>query len=120
MPLVANPLAERGLVTLASMTDDRLSRIKENDLRLNAVTLFNAKYAGSPEAIQQAWDTLRPLMQYYQRSWREDVDAGIETEDMMFGVLSEDGVWNEMGSFYSLMKDLQELTTRVVSEYEEG
>lgn len=74
---------------------DAAKRAREQDARLSRLYDVDAKLAEIPELLDAAW-----------AEWRE------------LGVLSEDGVWNEMGEFYETMKAIEQAASRIVTQYE--
>lgn len=96
-------------------SDDIPERIKENDARLEHLAEANDRWEEIPERLADDWDAMAKLIAYYESMWRDDVRDYPEAQ---FGVLSEDGVWNEMGRFYESMKDIAATAKRIVREYE--
>lgn len=96
--------------------ETRLTRIKLNDELLRVVTVFN----GAPDAsrLRQTWDALRPLVEYYTTEWLQDFEDLGDDPDAQFGVLSEDGVWNEMVRFREYVVALRDECNGVLREYE--
>ncbi|EEI26808.1 DUF4298 domain-containing protein [Corynebacterium glucuronolyticum] len=94
--------------------NEQMKRIELNNERLNEITAFNAKYEDIGDTFAEAWETLKPLIAYYESQWSTDL---AET-DAAYGVMSEDGVWNEMGTFYEIMKDVAATSQRILAEYE--
>lgn len=94
--------------------DEQMKCIERNNERLNEITAFNSQYEDVADTFVQVWETLKPLIAYYESQWSKDL---AET-DAAYGVLSEDGVWNEMGTFYAIMKDVAEKSRTIVAEYE--
>ena len=92
----------------ARQQDARLSRLYEIDKRLSEV----------PELLEQAWEEWREMIEYYETKWRHDLAELDGTPQGALGVLSEDGVWNEMGEFYETMKAIKESATKIVAAYE--
>ena len=96
---------------------DLPERIPLNDARLARITRTNATLENLPQQLEEAWSELAPLIEYYQTGWSGDMQ---NYPDAQFGVLSEDGVWNEMGRFYQVVKEIAAVTARIVREYENG
>lgn len=94
--------------------NEQIARIEKNNERLNRITDFNEKNENVADTFVEAWKTLKPLIEYYESDWSTDL---AET-DAAYGVMSEDGVWNEMGNFYEIMKDIAATSARIVAEYE--
>lgn len=90
-------------------------RIPLNDDRLNHITSANTHWENAAERLQQDWEVLAELIRYYESDWGKDME---NYPDAAFGVLSEDGVWNEMGRFYEAVKDIASTSARIVAEYE--
>lgn len=95
--------------------EDIPERIFDNDARLEHFTEANDRWEEIPERLAEDWDTMAKLIAYYESMWRDDVRDYPEAQ---FGVLSEDGVWNEMGRFYQSMKEIAATANRIVAEYE--
>ena len=117
MPAPSTCVERAGNVICAyngTMAAEQMKRIQVNDERLTQITRFNNAHENFPEDLAQAWDTLKPLIAYSEGQWSRDL---AET-DAAYGVLSEDGVWNEMGNFYDLLKELSQVSTRIIEEYE--
>ncbi|MCT1452795.1 MULTISPECIES: DUF4298 domain-containing protein [unclassified Corynebacterium] len=96
-------------------SEDIPERIIANDGRLSHFVEANDRWEEIPERLAEDWDSMKKLIAYYESIWRDDVRDFPEAQ---FGVLSEDGVWNEMGRFYQSMKEIAETATRIVREYE--
>lgn len=90
-------------------------RVVLNDARLARITDANPEWESAAERLAQDWETLRELIAYYESEWGNDMNA---YPDAAYGVLSEDGVWNEMGRFYHSVKEIAETSARIVREYE--
>lgn len=117
MPAPSTCVERAGNVIYAyngAMAAEQMKRIQVNDERLTQITRFNNAHENFSEELARAWDTLKPLIAYYEGQWSRDL---AET-DAAYGVLSEDGVWNEMGNFYELVKELSQVSTRIIEEYE--
>lgn len=97
---------------------ERLDRVKLNNERLERITALNDDLWTVDERLEAAWATLEPLMDYYQEHWQEDLAALDGTPDGECGLFSEDGVWNEMGRFYSATKYIAQVAARLVEAYE--
>lgn len=95
--------------------DDIPERIKHNDGRLEHMAEANDRWEEAAERLAEDWATLSELISYYESDWRDDVENFPGAE---FGVLSEDGVWNEMGRFYQHVKAIAETSAEIVREYE--
>ena len=95
--------------------DDIPERITVNDARLEHFVEANDRWEEVPERLAEDWDAMAKLISYYESIWRDDVRDFPEAQ---FGVLSEDGVWNEMGRFYQSMKEIAATAARIVREYE--
>ena len=95
--------------------DDIPERIISNDERLAHFVEANDRWEEVPERLAEDWETMAQLIAYYESVWREDVRDFPEAQ---YGVLSEDGVWNEMGRFYQSMKEIADTAARIVREYE--
>lgn len=95
--------------------EDIPERIFDNDARLEHFTEANDRWEEIPERLADDWDAMAKLIAYYESMWRDDVRDFPEAQ---FGVLSEDGVWNEMGRFYESMKEIAATANRIVAEYE--
>lgn len=96
-------------------SEDIPDRIVENDSRLEHLAEAIDRWEEIPERLSEDWDAMAKLIAYYESMWRDDVRDYPEAH---FGVLSEDGVWNEMGRFYESMKDIASTAARIVREYE--
>nr|VDG62922.1 Uncharacterised protein [Streptococcus thermophilus] len=96
---------------------DLPERIPLNDARLAHITRANTTFENLPEQLEQAWSELAPLIEYYETGWSGDMQ---NYPGAQFGVLSEDGVWNEMGRFYHALKEIAAVSARIVREYENG
>lgn len=92
-------------------------RISLNDARLTHITNANEDWDGAAQCLREDWAQLKPLIEYYESGWREDVE---KHPDAMYGVLSEDGVWNEMGRFYGNVKAIAAAAEQILREYEGG
>lgn len=90
-------------------------RIVVNDGRLEHFVEANDRWEEIPERLREDWASMDKLIAYYESVWRDDVR---DFPEAPFGVLSEDGVWNEMGRFYQSMKEIAETSARIVREYE--
>lgn len=101
------------------MTQERLARVKENDARLREITELNRSLETQTATLETAWAVLAPLLDYYQSDWLDDFTALDGTPDGQYGVLSEDGVWNEIARFYTAICDLQEAVTLIKAAYEQ-
>ncbi|GEM_PF-1025190 len=99
-----------------SGAEDVPERIVVNDGRLEYFVRANDRWEEIPERLIEDWEAMEKLIAYYESIWRDDVRDFPEAQ---FGVLSEDGVWNEMGRFYQSMKEIAETATRIVREYEQ-
>ncbi len=98
------------------MTSENVpERIKQADSRLRHITTVNEKWEAAGEQLAQDWASLRLLIEYYESQWGEDMEKFPRAP---YGVLSEDGVWNEMGRFYEALKEIRDVSTRIVHEYE--
>lgn len=96
-------------------SEDIPDRIIENDSRLEHLAEANDRWEEIPERLSEDWDAMAKLIAYYESMWRDDVR---DFPEAPFGVLSEDGVWNEMGRFYESMKEIALTANRIVREYE--
>lgn len=96
-------------------SDDIPDRIVENDSRLEHFADANDRWEEVPERLAEDWDSMAKLIAYYESMWRDDVR---DFPEAPFGVLSEDGVWNEMGRFYESVKEIALTADRIVREYE--
>lgn len=90
-------------------------RIKQGNSRLEHLTGANDRWEDAAEHLAEDWEVLKLLIAYYETEWRDDVENYPEAP---YGVLSEDGVWNEMGRFYESLKAIRDAATRIVREYE--
>lgn len=98
------------------MTSENVpERIKQADARLRHITTTNEKWEAAGEQLAEDWASLRLLIEYYESQWGEDMEKFPRAS---YGVLSEDGVWNEMGRFYEALKEIRDVSTRIVREYE--
>lgn len=97
---------------------DRVARVQENDARLEHITRLNRELEGVGGRLEEAWGQLRPLIAYYEGEWSSDLDALDDHPDGQYGVLSEDGVWNEMTTFISTVEHLHKQTARLLAEFE--
>ncbi|PMC65465.1 DUF4298 domain-containing protein [Corynebacterium tuscaniense] len=98
------------------MTSENVpEHIKQADSRLRHITTVNEKWEAAGEQLAQDWASLRLLIEYYESQWGEDMERFPRAP---YGVLSEDGVWNEMGRFYEALKEIRDVSTRIVHEYE--
>lgn len=93
-------------------------RAREQDARLSRLYDVDAKLAEIPDLLDAAWAEWRELIGYYETLWRRDLEELDGTPQGELGVLSEDGVWNEMGEFYWTMKAIKESATKIVAAYE--
>lgn len=96
-------------------SEDIPDRIVENDSRLEHFSDANDRWEEVPERLAEDWDSMAKLIAYYESMWRDDVR---DFPEAPFGVLSEDGVWNEMGRFYESVKEIALTADRIVREYE--
>lgn len=92
-------------------------RIPLHDAHLAHLAHANSRWEDVPERLAQDWQILSKLIYYYESDWRHDVE---NHPDAQFGVLSEDGVWNEMGRFYEAVKEIAATAARIVAQYESG
>ena len=97
---------------------DAAKRAREQDARLSRLYDVDAKLAEIPELLDAAWAEWRELIEYYETHWRHDLEELDGTPQGELGVLSEDGVWNEMGEFYETMKAIEQTASRIVTQYE--
>lgn len=97
-----------------------VDRAREHDERLSRLYEVDKKLAEIPKFLDEAWAEWRELIRYYETQWRRDLEALDGTPQGELGVLSEDGVWNEMGEFYEAMKDIKAEANRIVALYEKG
>lgn len=98
--------------------EQRIERVKLNDERLTAMEELNPLLEAVPGTLEEAWGTMKALIEYYTKDWLKDYEELEAGPDGQYGVLSEDGVWNEMGTFYHAMQDIAETATRILAEYE--
>ena len=98
------------------MSNDNVpERIKQADSRLARITRANDTWEEVGDRLEEDWAQLRTLIEYYESQWGADME---QYPLAPYGVLSEDGVWNEMGRFYEAMKEIRDVSTRIVREYE--
>lgn len=97
---------------------DAAKRAREQDARLSRLYDVDAKLAEIPELLDAAWAEWRELIGYYETLWRHDLEELDATPQGELGVLSEDGVWNEMGEFYEAMKAIEQTAAQIVAQYE--
>ncbi|PFG28153.1 Uncharacterised protein [Corynebacterium renale] len=90
-------------------------RVQANNARLERITDTNARLALVADQLRDGWQTLAPLIEYYETQWQDDFHT---FSDEPVGLFSEDGVWNEMGSFYHAVKEIAEVAGEIVKEYE--
>ncbi len=103
------------------MSDEtRALRVQHNDRILTQVTEVNDKLQQVPAILEDVWPQLQDLLRYYTTQWQGDFEALENDPRGMYGVLSEDGVFNEIGRFYDTMIILRETVAKIVDEYEEG
>lgn len=98
------------------MSNDNVpERIKQADSRLKHITSANDRLEAVGEQMTEDWAQLSKLIEYYESQWGVDMERYPHAH---YGVLSEDGVWNEMGRFYEALKEIRDVSTRIVREYE--
>ena len=97
---------------------DAAKRAREQDARLRRLYDVDAKLGAIPELLDAAWAEWRELIGYYETLWRHDLEELDGTPQGELGVLSEDGVWNEMGEFYETMKAIEQTAAQNVAQYE--
>lgn len=95
--------------------NDRITRIEAADHLLEKATAANVDREGLAETLGRDWADMSQLIAYYQGEWRNDLEA---LPDAAYGVLSEDGIWNEMGTFYDQIREIHETTSRIIADYE--
>lgn len=90
-------------------------RIHTNNARLERIAGTNERLSHVADQLREGWETLAPLIAYYEDQWQADF---AEFGDAQVGLFSEDGVWNEMGTFYHAVKEISEVAHAIVAEYE--
>ena len=93
-------------------------RARQQDGRLTRLYEVDKKLMDVPELLEYAWAEWREMIEYYETKWRHDLAELDGTPQGELGVLSEDGVWNEMGEFYEAMKAIEQIAAQIVAQYE--
>ena len=82
---------------------DRIDRISEMETRLNQAILWLDEMEKTLDSYEMIQEDVRELSQYYgSEAWKEDFqadEAGLLPEDLVRGVLSEDGIHNVLERF---------------------
>ncbi|PZM83262.1 hypothetical protein DLH72_03765 [Candidatus Gracilibacteria bacterium] len=80
-----------------------LERIKEMDLEMIELEKDVKFLEETFEKMKEVEKRYKKLEKYYYSDWREDHESG---KDLMYGILSEDGLRNIFGDKYELEKNI--------------
>lgn len=91
----------------------------ENDKLLKQVSRQIQSLQELPEKVSGLSTQMSKLMKYYYGPWRDDREELEKAGKGQFGVLSEDAIWDQMGSYRQVLEDLNDAVGKALEEYEQ-
>lgn len=96
---------------------EQITRIRQMERRLNTALAAVKRLTTALDKWEAAQEAIAALDEYYGSDvWRQDLaddEAGLLSEGLKRGVLSEDGIWNMLSDYRELNERLQEAAARL-------